>query len=95
MIIVVKGLENVEELYQMIEQKIKASGYPGAIDGKEFYDEVNEEALLHENGTDSFMIKKTDTMFYEGRMVIMDSDFDLQVVDIHDNGKVYHVDFDA
>ena len=41
------------------------------------------------------MIKKTDTMFYEGRMVIMDSDFDLQVVDIHDNGKVYHVDFDA
>ena len=38
MIIVVKGLENVEELYQMIEQKIKASGYPGAIDVKEFYD---------------------------------------------------------
>lgn len=85
----------MEELYQMIEEKIKASGYPGEIDGKEFYDEVNAEALEHENGTYIFMIKKTDTMFYEGRMIIMDAQFDLKTVDIHENGQVYHVDFDA
>lgn len=85
----------MEELFQIIEEKIKASGYPGKIDGEEFYDEVSQEAGDHENGTYIFMIKKSDTVFYQGVMEILDEDFDLHTVDIHVGEKVYHVDFDA
>lgn len=85
----------MEELFQLIEEKIKASGYPGVIDGKEFYEEVSEEADEHENGTYIFMIKKSDTVFYQGCMEILDHEFDLHTVDIHVGDAVYHVDFDA
>ena len=85
----------MEELYEMIEEKIKQSGYPGIVDGKEFYNEVSDEADEKENGTYIFLIKKSDTVFYQGCMEIMDSQFDLHYVDIHDGDTVYHVDFDA
>ncbi|MEE1086235.1 MAG: hypothetical protein U0L05_03555 [Schaedlerella sp.] len=85
----------MEELYQLIEAKIKGVGYPGMIDGKEFYGDVNDEADNQENGTYIFIIKKTEELFYQGCMEIMDEEFDLHYVDIHDGDKVYHVDFDA
>ena len=59
----------MEELYRLIEEKIK-------------------------KGTYIFMIKKSDSIYYQGCMEIMDEQFDLHYVDIHDSDKVYHVDFD-
>ena len=50
----------MEELYRLIEEKIKASGYPGEIDGKEFYGDISAEADEKENGTYHFMIKKDE-----------------------------------
>ena len=85
----------MEELYQLIEEKIKAAGYPGGIDGEEFYADVSDEADEKENGDYIFIIKKTDELFYKGCMTIMDEEFDLHYVDIHDGEKIYHVDFDA
>lgn len=85
----------MEELYRLIEEKIKNTGYPGAIDGREFYREVSDEADAKEKGTYIFLIKKSDEVFYQGCMEIMDEQFDLHYVDIHDGEKVYHVDFDA
>lgn len=85
----------MEELYRMIEEKIKNSGYPGEIDGREFYNEVSDEADSKDNGTYLFMIKKSDTVFFQGCMDILDEQFDLHYVDIHDGEKTYHVDFDA
>ncbi|MCI5622251.1 MAG: hypothetical protein SPH40_08840 [Anaerobutyricum soehngenii] len=85
----------MKELYRIIEEKIKNSGYPGEINGEEFYDEVSREADEKENGTYIFLIKKNETVFYQGCMEIMDNQFDLHYVDIHDGDKVYHVDFDA
>lgn len=85
----------MEELYQLIEEKIKKAGYPGEIDGREFYDEVSAEADSQENGTYIFIVKKTDTFYYQGCMEIMDDEFDLHYVDIHVGEAVYHVDFDA
>ncbi|MCR4902647.1 MAG: hypothetical protein K6A23_07305 [Butyrivibrio sp.] len=85
----------MEELYKLIEDKIKASGYPEKIDGNEFYDEVSDQADSKENGSYVFMIKKSDDVYYEGQMDVMDKDFDLHFIDIHDGDKVYHVDFDA
>lgn len=85
----------MDELYRLIEEKIRRSGYPGEVDGMTFYDEVSDEADDQENGTYIFLIKKTDTLFYQGCMEIMDQEFDLHYVDIHDGDQVYHVDFDA
>lgn len=85
----------MEELYRLIEEKIKNSGYPLEIDGREFYNDVNKEAETKENGKYIFMVKKEDTLFYEGCMDIMDNEFDLHYVDIHYNDTIYHVDFDA
>lgn len=85
----------MEELYRLIEQKIKASGYPGEIDGRDFYGDISAEADDQENGTYLFLVKKTDTLSYKGCMTIMDEEFDLHYVDIHEEDKVYHVDFDA
>ena len=85
----------MEELYRLIEEKIRNSGYPGEIDGKEFYNEVSDEADEQEEGTYIFMTKKSDTLFYQGCMEIMKNQFDLHYVDIHDGETVYHVDFDS
>lgn len=85
----------MEELYRLIEEKIKNAGYPGEIDGREFYNEVSDEADDQEEGSYIFIIKKSDTLFYQGCMEIMKNQFDLHYVDIHDGEMVYHVDFDA
>lgn len=85
----------MNELYKLIEGKIQSSGYPGHIDGKEFYHDVSEEADNRDNGTYIFIVKKTEELYYQGCMTIMDEEFDLHYVDIHAGDKEYHVDFDA
>lgn len=85
----------MQELYDLIEEKIKNAGYPGEIDGREFYHDISEEADNKENGMYIFIIKKSETLSYKGYMTIMDEEFDLHSVDIHDGDIVYHVDFDA
>lgn len=85
----------MEELYRLIEEKIKASGYPGDIDGREFYLEVSDEADEKEDGRYLFVIKKSETISYHGCMDIMEKEFDLHFVDIHDGDQSWHVDFDA
>lgn len=85
----------MDELYKLIEEKIKKSGYPREIDGREFYNDVSDEADEKEDGAYIFMIKKTDELMYKGCMTIIEDQFDLHYVDIHDGENVYHVDFDA
>lgn len=85
----------MKELYEFIESKIKDAGYSKKIDGREFYEDVNDEVSHQENGTYIFIIKKTETLSYKGCMTIMDEQFDLHYVDIHDGNQIYHVDFDA
>lgn len=87
--------ETMQELYKLIEEKIKNAGYPGEIDGREFYNDVSAEAEQKENGVYLFLIKKTEELYYQGCMEIMDSDFDLHYVDISDGKNTYHIDFDA
>ncbi len=85
----------MRELYELIEQKIKSSGYPGDIDGADFYSDVSAEADNQESGTYIFIVKKSDSLSYKGCMTIMEEEFDLHYVDIIDGEKTYHVDFDA
>ena len=85
----------MNELYELIEERIKASGYTGEINGREFYNDISDEADEKEDGTYMFIIKKTDSLSYKGCMTIMENEFDLHFVDIVDGEKTYHVDFDA
>ena len=85
----------MEELYQLIEEKIRAAGFPGEINGREFYEDVSAEADEKEEGDYLFLIKKDDLLSYEGCMSILKDQFDLHYVDIHFGEESYHVDFDA
>lgn len=85
----------MRELYDLIEEKIKAAGYTKAVDGCEFYDDISAEADNQEEGTYLFVIKKSETLSYHGCMTIMEDQFDLHYVDIHDGEESFHVDFDA
>lgn len=85
----------MEELYQLIEAKIREAGYQGEIDGREFYNDISEEVDDKEDGVYMFLIKKSDTLSYQGCMTIMEDDFDLHYVDIIEGEAVCHVDFDT
>lgn len=85
----------MEELYELIEQKIRDVGYMGEVDGFAIYEEISDEIEEKENGSYIFMSKKTDTIFYEYKVDVMDEEFNLSYVDIHDGETVYHVDFDV
>lgn len=85
----------MEELYRLIEEKIRLSGYTGEVNGEELYNEICDEMDGKENGTYMFMMKKDDDVHYECKVVIMDDQFDLPFMDIYTPQQVYHVDFDA
>lgn len=84
----------MDELYDLIELKIKESGYQGEVSGYHIYNELCDEIEDKENGTYLFMSKKEDDVLYEYKIDIMDDAFNLSYIDIHDKGVVYHVDFD-
>lgn len=84
----------MQELYRLIEEKIKTAGYTGAVDGREIYDEICDEIENKENGSYIFMSKKEEDVFFEYKIDVMSDNFNLSYIDINTpNGKV-HVDFD-
>lgn len=85
----------MEELYQLIEEKIARSGYPAPVNGEEIYNEVCDEIDQKEPGSYLLMVKKEGDVFFEYKVTVLDEQFDLTAVDIHTTEQVYHVDFDA
>ena len=85
----------MEEIYRLIEEKIKASGYFGYASGDEIYDEICDEIEEIETGSYIFMSKKEDDVFFEFKIDVMDENFNLSYIDINTPEKKYHVDFDA
>lgn len=85
----------MEELYAMIEEKIKAAGYAGFADGEEIYNELCDEIEGKENGSYIFMSKKEDDVFFEYKIDVMDEEFNLSYIDINTPDQKIHVDFDA
>ena len=73
----------MEELYRMIEETIKATGYHGDIDGQDIYEDICDQ-----------IEEKTDDVFFEYQVDVMEDQFNLGYVDIHEGDKVYHADFD-
>lgn len=84
----------MEEIYQEIEKKVREAGYPKEIDGYEIYNEICDGIEDKEPGSYIFMAKKSEDVYHEYKVDVMEDEFNLSYVDIHDGEKVYHVNFD-
>lgn len=84
----------MEELYQMIEEKIKETGYTDEVNGQDIYEDICDQIEDKEPGTYLLMSKKTDSVFFEYKVDVMEDQFNLSYVDIHTPERVFHADFD-
>ena len=84
----------MDELYQIIEQKIKASGYPREISGAKVYNDICDQIEGKENGTYLFLSKKDNGVVFEYKVDILDESFNLSYVHITANNDTFHIDFD-
>lgn len=84
----------MEEIYRLIEEKIKNAGYNGSISGEEIYDEICDEIEDKENGSYIFMSKKEDDVLFEYKIDVMDENFNLSYIDIVTPVGKVHIDFD-
>ncbi|MDO5292405.1 MAG: hypothetical protein Q4F05_06605 [bacterium] len=85
----------MDEIYAMIESKIKESGFTGEVNGFEIYNELCDFVDEKENGSYIFLSKKTDDIIFEYKVDINNDDFNLSYVDIKEKDHSYHIDFDA
>lgn len=85
----------MEELFRSIEEKIRSAGYTEPVNGEEIYDEICDEIETKEPGTYLFMSKKEKNTFFEYKIDVLEDQFNLSWLDIHTDGQVFHVDFDA
>ena len=84
----------MNELYEAIEAKIKASGYPREISGEAVYNDICDQMEEKENGTYLFLSKKDNGVVFEYKVDILDESFNLSYVHITANNDTFHIDFD-
>ena len=85
----------MDELYQIIEQKIKASGYPREISGAKVYNDICDQIEDKENGTYLLLSKFEEDVIFEYHITIQDDGFNLGLLTIHTHERIYQTDFDA
>lgn len=84
----------MDEIYQIIEEKIKESGYTRNVSGFDIYNEISDLIDEKENGTYIFMSKPYDDVLFEYCVDVMLDNFNLSYIDITDPDGNYHIDFD-
>lgn len=82
----------MEELYQAIEEKIKASGYPRAISGKEVYNDICDQIEGKENGSYILLSKFEDDVVFEYHITILDEEFNLGILTMKTPEGVFETD---
>lgn len=85
----------MNELYQMIEDKIKASGYPRQISGADVYSDICDQIEDKENGTYVLLSKFDEDVVFEYTVTIMEEEFNLGLMTMRTPEGVFTVDFDA
>lgn len=84
----------MEELYRAIEEKIKASGYPREISGRDVYEDICDQIDGKENGTYMLLSKFEKDVIFEYHITIMDEDFNLGLLTMRTPEGVFETDFD-
>lgn len=87
--------DGMNELYEAIEQKIKASGYPRAISGEDVYNDICDQIDGKENGTYLLLSKFEEHVVFEYHITIQDEDFNLGILTMRTPEGVFEADFDA
>lgn len=85
----------MNELYKLIEDKIRASGYPRKISGEDVYGDICDQIEDKENGTYILLSKVEDDVIFEYTLTIMDDDFNLGLMTMKTPEGIFEVDFDA
>ena len=85
----------MNELYKLIEDKIRASGYPRKISGEDVYCDICDQIEDKENGTYILLSKVEDDVIFEYTVTIMDDDFNLGLMTMKTPEGIFEVDFDA
>ena len=84
----------MNEIYELIEPKIKESGYPRQIDGRDVYDDICEQIEDKENGEYILLSKFEDDVTFEYHITVMEDDFNLGLLVMKTPEGEYKVDFD-
>ena len=84
----------MKELYEAIEAKIKASGYPRAISGEDVYNDICDQIDGKENGSYVLLSKFEDDVIFEYHITIQDEDFNLGILTMRTPEGVFETDFD-
>ena len=85
----------MDELYQAIEEKIKAAGYPREISGQAVYEDICDQIEGKENGEYILLSKIEDDVIFEYHITIQDEDFNLGILTMKTPEGVFEADFDA
>ena len=84
----------MNELYEAIEKKIKASGYPRAISGADVYDDICDQIEGKENGEYILLSKFDEDVVFEYHITIQDENFNLGILTMKTPEGVYQADCD-
>ena len=85
----------MNELYEMMEKKIKESGYPREISGKDVYNDICDQIDGKENGEYLLLSKFDEEVVFEYHITIRDEDFNLGILTMRTPEGVFEADFDA
>lgn len=78
----------MNELYEAIEAKIKASGYPREISGEAVYNDICDQIEGKENGDYVVLSKFEEDVVFEYHITISDEAFNLGILTMRTR-KVY------
>lgn len=67
----------MNKFYKALEEKIKASGYPREISGRDVYNDICDQIEDKENGTYLVLSKFEDDVTFEYHITIQDEGFNL------------------
>ena len=84
----------MKELYEAIEAKIKASGYPRAISGEDVYNDICDQIDGKENGSYVLLSKFEDDVIFEYHITVMDHEFNLGILTMRLPEGIYAANFD-
>lgn len=84
----------MEEFYEIIENKIKSSGFNGEVDGYTIYNEICDFIDDKDIGEYIFMVKHSDDVIFEYNIQIMENNFNLSLIKISHNNNIFEINFD-
>lgn len=85
----------MNKLYKAIEEKIKESGYPKEISGRDVYNDICDQIEDKENGTYLLLSKFEEDVILEYHITIQDDGFNLGLLTIRTPDGIYQTDFDS